>query len=176
MKLNIGCQIHYFEGWTNQDVVGDDPNMKVDLVCDAINLPLAEKSVEFIYAGHLVEHFYPDTLPIAIKEWHRVLQDGGTLVVLTPDCGALFHDYASGRLKQEDLWQQIFGRIYSYDREPERHHITFDAETLNRFMTSSAQWKQIRFFDFQNPPAELMPFMDKHISRGAYQLGLILTK
>lgn len=185
MKLNLGCQLHYFLGWTNQDIVGDDPDMKVDLVCDAAALPLEDNSVDFIYAGHLIEHFYPDTLAAALLEWRRVLKPGGRLALLTPDCGAIFRDYAVGKLGSiEHTWQQIYGRIYHYDSAPERHHIAFDLPQLLK-MTNATDgsrtdsplvWYGWDHFDLQRPPPELVPFMDVHISRGAYQLGIILTK
>ena len=175
MKLNLGCQIHYFDGWTNQDIVGDNPEMKVDLVCDAIKLPLEDESVDFIYAGHLIEHFYPDTLPIAIEEWYRVLKKGGKLVVITPDCGSVFKDYANGRLNIEHTWQQVYGRIYAYDIESERHHLVFDSQELNKFFFPF-NWNHMQELDFNNPPEEIAPFMDTHISRGAYQIGLTATK
>ncbi len=175
-KLNLGCQIHYFDGWINQDIVGDDPNMKVDLICDANKLPYEDNTLDFIYAGHLVEHFYPDTLEVAIREWHRVLRPGGSLVIVTPDCGTVFRDYASGKFDSiESTWQQIYGRIYHYDRESERHHIAFDWSQLYR-MCNQVSWDRSLPLNFNVPPIELLPFMDKHISRGAYQLGIVLTK
>lgn len=186
MNLNLGCQVHYFEGWTNQDVVGDDPNMKVDLVCDAVALPLEDNSVDFIYAGHLVEHFYPDTLPYAIAEWKRVLKPGGKIAIITPDSGAVMKDYARGVLSIDATWQQIYGRIYHYDRESERHHIAFDWPMLAKMvgidkwmgtqMINIGGWSNAIPFNFNSPPEELIPFMDSHISRGAYQVGIVLTK
>ena len=188
LKLNLGCQIHYFEGWTNVDIIGNDPNIKVDINADACHLPMiADETVDFSYAGHLVEHFYPDTLGVAISEWHRVLRPGGRLVVVTPDCGSVFKDYASGKLKTiEETWQQIYGRIYHYDSPPERHHIAFDEECLRKMLASDThgptigvrpyRWSRMERLDFNHPPAELVPFMDSHISRATYQLGLVLTK
>lgn len=177
IKLNLGCQIHYIEGWVNQDIVGDDPNMKVDLVCDANKLPYENDTVDFIYAGHLVEHYYPDTLGDAIKEWHRVLKPGGTLVIVTPDCGAVFLDYAGGKFPSiESVWQQVYGRIYHYDRESERHHIAFDEKQLVMMTNKDINWSWHTLLDFNNPPLELLPLMDNYISRGAYQLGIVLTK
>lgn len=176
MKLNLGCQIHYFEpDWVNIDIVGDDPNMKVDIAADVRWLPMGADMADFIYAGHLVEHFYPDTLIEALKEWRRVLKPGGKLVIVTPDSGAVMRDYAAGKFGIESTWQQIYGRIYHYDRESERHHIAFDNFMLHK-MVNEVAWSDIKLLDFNNPPAELVPFMDKHISRGAYQLGIILTK
>lgn len=181
MKLNLGCQVHYFDGWTNIDIIGDDPNIKVDLSCDVIKLPYADNSIDFIYAGHLVEHFYPDTLPAAIKEWHRVLREGGTIVIVTPDCGAVFRDYASKQFDSiESVWQQVYGRIYSTDTPSERHHIAFDEWKLFQMVHNAVggKWSNWHNLDFHNPPSELAPFMDKHISRGwrHYQLGLVMKK
>lgn len=179
--LNLGAQVHHFDSnngdtWINQDIVGDDPGIKVELVCDANKLPYVDSFVDFIYAGHLVEHYYPDTLPQAIQEWFRVLKHGGKLVIVTPDCGAAFRDYASGKLKSiEDVWQQVYGRIYHYDGAPERHHIAFDMPQLTK-MCAVGTWSDMVPLNFNNVPAELIPFMDTHISRGAYQLGLVLTK
>lgn len=176
MKLNLGCQIHAFEGWTNQDIIGDDPNIKADLVCDAAKLDtIPSDSVDFIYAGHLVEHYYPDTLPAALIEWRRVLKPGGQLAIITPDCGEVFKDYASGKLTMQHTWQQLYGRIYHYDSAPERHHIAFDFDTLYHF-AHQISWERSEAFNFSAPPEELLPFMDTHISRAPYQTGIILTK
>lgn len=178
MKLNLGCQLHMFLGWVNVDVVGDDKDWKPDLVCDVSKLPYEDESVDFIYAGHLVEHFFPDTIHVAIAEWYRVLKPGGTLVVVTPDCGAVFKDYASGKLSIDDTWQQVYGRINHYDTPSERHHIAFDVKKLTSVMdiAPSTAWSNMVPLDFNNPPAEIAPFMDVHISRATYQLGLVLTK
>ncbi len=179
MKLNLGCQIHYFDGWTNIDIIGDDPNIKVDINTDAADLSMIEsESVDFIYAGHLVEHFYPDTLLNAIREWRRVLKRGGKLVIVTPDCGAVYKDYAAGKFPIEATWQQSYGRIYHYDQPSERHHIAFDAKKLMDMVCqeSGLQWENAVALDFNNMPLELAPFMDTHISRGAYQLGVEFTK
>lgn len=176
MKLNLGCQIHYFDGWTNQDVVSDDPGIKAEIYCDAAKLPLDDNSVDFIYAGHLVEHYYPDTLGDAIKEWHRVLKPGGKIVIVTPDSGMMFRLYASGQCSMEDMMQPVYGRIYSYDNTPERHHIVFDIHNLTTRVNQAAPWMETAFMDFSNPPEELKTFMDTHISRSNTQLGLILVK
>lgn len=186
LRLNLGCQIHYFDGWVNIDIVGDDPNIKVDLACDVAKLPYEDNTVDFIYAGHLVEHFYPDKLPDIIQEWKRILKRDGKVVIITPDCGAIFRDYATGKFGIEATWQQIYGRIYSYDSAPERHHIAFDFLELAKmigikkwqgtYMIKTGGWSQAMPFNFKEPPEELVPFMDIHISRGAYQLGIVLTK
>lgn len=175
--LNLGCQIHYFEGWINQDVVSDDNNIKAEIYGDAAKLPLEDGSIDFIYAGHLVEHYYPDTINGAVKEWYRVLKPGGKLVVITPDCGKAFIQYAEGRLSIDHLMQPVYGRIYSYDSAPERHHIVYDRPSLYRTMSEGLSWASIQDLDFYLVPEELKPFFDRgDISRSDLQLGIILTK
>lgn len=179
--LNLGCQIHHFDSfgdfeWINQDIVGDDKDVRAEIVCDAAALPLPADSVDFIYAGHLVEHFYPDTLPDALKEWWRVLKIGGKLVVVTPDSGAVMRDYAAGRFAIDSTWQQLYGRIYAYDRASERHHIAFDSAMLEKMVMADLPWRLMQPLDLNRPPEEIAPFVGPHIARAAYQLGMIFTK
>lgn len=174
--LNLGCQIHYFDGWINQDVVSDDINIKAELYCDAAKLPLEDNSIDFIYSGHLIEHYYPDTVEEAVKEWHRVLKPGGRIVIVTPDSGDCFKRYATGEFQIEHLLQQVYGRINSYDRPEERHHLIFDWIYLSKVISNQIGWSNIVRLDFNNPPSEIKPFMDIHISRAGLQLGIILTK
>lgn len=175
MKVNLGCQVHYFDGWINQDIVSNDPNIRTEWTCDANQLPTGDETVDFMYAGHLAEHLFPDTVDQYAKEWYRVLKKGGRLVVVVPDCGEAFRMYATGALNMKELWQQIFGRIYSYDGASERHHMTFDQMTLMGAF-HSAPWHKMQALHFDAPPEELEPFMDGHISRGGLQLGVIFTK
>ncbi len=176
MKVNLGCQIHIFPGWINQDIVTDDPAYKTDWKCDANNLPTADDTVDFLYAGHLVEHFYPDTIESYVREWYHVLKPGGKLFVVTPDFGRCARLYAQGVLKMEDLFQQAYGRIYHYDRPEERHHILFDDAVLQKYL-GLAPWSNIEKVDLlNNPPAEVAEFMDSHISRSDLQLAYLCTK
>jgi SAM-dependent methyltransferase len=58
------------------------PNAR--FVCaDAANLPLAERSLIAITSQHLIEHL-PDA-ERACREWHRVLEPGGLLIIQTPN-------------------------------------------------------------------------------------------
>lgn len=52
--------------------------------CDVVDLkPFADKSVDAILAKHLFEHLINPVK--ALKEWGRVLKDGGRLVIIVPD-------------------------------------------------------------------------------------------
>jgi SAM-dependent methyltransferase len=51
----------------------------VDIVADGDRLPLADKSVDFVFASHVIEHF-PDPIA-ALEEWIRVARRYVVLVV-----------------------------------------------------------------------------------------------
>lgn len=46
---------------------------------------VADASVDAIYSSHNIEHLYPHEVPIALKEFLRVLKPEGYLVVTCPD-------------------------------------------------------------------------------------------
>jgi GT2 family glycosyltransferase len=55
-----------------------------EVACDVVELkPFADKSVDGILSKHLLEHLLD--VPKALREWARVLKDGGRLVILVPD-------------------------------------------------------------------------------------------
>jgi 2-polyprenyl-6-hydroxyphenyl methylase/3-demethylubiquinone-9 3-methyltransferase len=60
------------------------------VVGSALELPFAAGSFDAVYMGEVIEHVW--TPMVALREIHRVLKPGGTLVVDTP------HVYAFGRL------------------------------------------------------------------------------
>jgi len=56
--------------------------MPVDIVAPGDQLPLADSTVDFVISSHSIEHF-PDPIR-ALKEWRRVVKDGGYLYVVAP--------------------------------------------------------------------------------------------
>lgn len=79
MKLNVGCGGNILEGWRNHDADMDITKP----------LPLADNSVEFILAEHVVEHTSgPDSFRF-MREAYRILQPGGTLRLCVPELARL---------------------------------------------------------------------------------------
>lgn len=58
---------------------------KCAIICPMDTIPLPDNSVDYIFALHVVEHVRPAQLLFALKEWKRVLRDGGGLLIETPD-------------------------------------------------------------------------------------------
>lgn len=83
MRLNLGCGEFYAPDWCNLDTYDGNP---VDLVADMQHLPLDDASVERVYAGHVLEHVSaPEGVIESLYEIHRVLEPGGTLLIVGPD-------------------------------------------------------------------------------------------
>jgi len=53
------------------------------LVSDAVHLPFEDGQFDAVYAGEIIEHV--GDVREALTEWRRVLADGGTLILTTPN-------------------------------------------------------------------------------------------
>jgi predicted SAM-dependent methyltransferase len=63
-----------------------DESVKPDLVGTMTDMSsVASESVDAIFSSHNIEHLYPHEVPIALKEFLRVLKPDGFLVVTCPD-------------------------------------------------------------------------------------------
>lgn len=103
MKLHLGCGSDYLDGYTNIDKFdyekGDTSRRgsKYDVKADIFKLPLENNSIELILIVHTLEHFYRwDTIDI-LKEFYRVLQLGGKLVVEMPDLDRCIEWYVNAK-------------------------------------------------------------------------------
>lgn len=176
VKLNLGCHIYKLAGFKNIDII---PDVEPDLIADVENLYQIEKeSVDFIYAGHLLEHLYPDKAPLVIEHWKSLLKVGGRLVILVPNVNYFIAQLNHREMKIIDFCKLVYGDIYSQDFPSQRHHWIYDYEELVN-MVSKVEWLKVERLDLiDNPPEEIAPFINKHngISGATWQIGVVLTK
>ncbi|HWP46331.1 MAG TPA: methyltransferase domain-containing protein [Candidatus Limnocylindrales bacterium] len=65
---------------------------RVDYVMEADNLyQFQDNQFDFLIASHMLEHF-PNPIK-ALKEWYRVVRDGGVLFIVVPQKGRTFDKY-----------------------------------------------------------------------------------
>ena len=63
-----------------------DENANPDIVGTMLDMSgVADSSVDAIFSSHNIEHLYPHEVPLALREFLRVLKDDGFLVVTCPD-------------------------------------------------------------------------------------------
>lgn len=140
-RLHIGGK-EQKSGWEIVDIY-DAPH--VDHKRNANDLAIFEDGTfTEVYASHVLEHFeYRFDLIQTLKEWRRVLVDGGTLYVSVPNLGTLcklFIDDQTTPQESFDIMRMMFG---GHMTEHDFHLVGLDPTLLSDFMTQ-AGFKNIR--------------------------------
>ena len=100
-----------------------DKNVNPDIEGTLTDMSLVKTgSVDAVYSSHNIEHIYPHEVPIALKEFYRVLKDDGIVVITCPDLQSISESIANDRLL-EPLYNSSGGPISPIDsiygwREP----------------------------------------------------------
>jgi predicted SAM-dependent methyltransferase len=134
MKLHIGGQQAHPD-WQILDI---EDRPEVDFVGDAQDLSQFEDdSIEMIYASHVLEHFHygvGDELMNTLREWFRVLEPGGHLLISVPNLRTLCELYGRPDMGPEDryhLMRIIFG---GHTNEFDVHRVGFDPDILVSYL------------------------------------------
>ena len=102
--LNVGCgfsnksQIKGFKNDNWKEIRLDiDSAVKPDVVGSSTDMSLIETgSVDAVYSSYNLDHIYPHEVSIALKEFHRVLNNDGIVFIRCPDlqtvCEAVVQD------------------------------------------------------------------------------------
>lgn len=103
-----------------------------DVVCDVNKrIELEDKSVDVIIAGEIIEHLF--TPFKFLKECHRILKEGGIIVISTPNLCSL-----------KNRFKVAFGNLPEYCAEPlidescERHIVDYNIKSLKKMFASSS--------------------------------------
>src|SRR5439155_14383945 len=82
-KLHIGCGKILLDGWLNTDIRQD-----IAGVCylDASEpFPLEDRSIDYVFNEHIIEHLPYQAGAAMLRESFRVLRPGGRIRIATPD-------------------------------------------------------------------------------------------
>lgn len=78
-----------------------DPAVKPDIVGTMTDMSaVADASVDAIFSSHNIEHLYPHEVPVALKEFLRVLKPDGFAVITCPDLQSVCALVAEGKLTE----------------------------------------------------------------------------
>jgi len=103
IKLHLGCGDHYLEGYINIDYPPIEhtiqENTKVDLYADITKLTYAPESIAEIRLHHVFEHFDRPTALRLLMTWYNWLEDGGLLIIETPDFERSIKNYIWGGIQ-----------------------------------------------------------------------------
>ena len=149
LRINLcSGQRPFGDGWSNIDA---NPRWNPDVVADGANMPMfSNNSADMIVIHHGLEHFGLGEADSMLRECHRILAPGGSLIATTPDLDALARAWLEGRINDYIYCVQIYG-AYMTD-ELDRHKWNFTQKTLNKTLASAARWSSVRAFDWRPIP------------------------
>lgn len=108
--------------------------LPVDIVASGDNLPVEDRSVDFVVSSHVLEHFYD---PIStLLEWYRVIKIGGIIFMIIPHmCRTCDKDKPVTTLS-DILYRHGVGRyLFSQHVAKDDHHNIWTTETFMEFIT-----------------------------------------
>jgi len=120
--LNVGCglsKISELKGFNNgnwKEIRFDiDKEVNPDILGTLTDMSLVEtSSVDAIYSSYNLDHIYAHEVPIALKEFYRVLNEDGIALVKCPDIQSVCELIAQDKLF-EPLYDSVLGPIYPID-------------------------------------------------------------
>lgn len=141
IRLHLGCGNNRKEGYINVDkyVSNADANM------DIFNLQFPDDTVDEIFTEHMLEHLGKYEVPLALKEWARVLKPDGKLVMNLPNLEWCLREWLSK--PEEERWGWQLDTIFGLQNHPGEFHKTgFTAPRLRQLL-SAAGFRSITIKD-----------------------------
>lgn len=92
-----------------------DKNVNPDIVGTLTDMKSVETgSVDAVYSSHNIEHIFPHEVPIALREFYRVLKEDGIVVITCPDIQSAGEAVAQDKLL-EPLYESPMGPVTAFD-------------------------------------------------------------
>lgn len=122
VRLNLGCGGKKKEGYTGVDIFR---GVNIEQMFSIDSIPYVDKSVTAIYSEHVLEHLTFKGTEVAIKEFYRVLKDGGELHLKIPDLEQCCREYVNAKQPHARQWYKytIYGIQESQAGEPDEAQI-----------------------------------------------------
>jgi predicted SAM-dependent methyltransferase len=125
VNLHLGCGAVDYPGFINVDA---RPSRHVHY-CRPVNdlKPFRDRSVDFIYVSHCLEHIRHADVNDTLAEWYRVLKPNGTLRLGVPDFDQLLRIYQASGNDIESIQLVLMG---GQDYPQNTHYCTFTQASL----------------------------------------------
>lgn len=103
--LHVGCghknkknTTPEFSNW-NELRFDIDASVAPDLIGSMTDMTSVESgSVDAVFSSHNIEHLYPHEIPVALAEFHRVINSDGFIVITCPDLQSVCQLIAEDKL------------------------------------------------------------------------------
>ena len=146
LRLHLGCGEIYIPGFVNIDFPPDQHTVqtttRADLYADITKLVYPPRSVKQIRLHHVFEHFNRPTALRLLIDWYGWLEDGGLLVIETPDFERSAKVFLKGNTKnRQKALRHVFG---SHEAIWATHQDGWYKEKYNLYLTSLG-YHEIKF-------------------------------
>lgn len=163
IKLHLGCGWRNFgKEWIHIDA-GDYEHLDYK---DIVNLPMADNTVDLIYASHVFEYFNKDEANRLLKEWKRVLKPSGILRLAVPDFESI-----CGLYKMGTPLTSFIGPLYGKMKMGNQiiyHKMVYDFLTLKTVLEENGfekvrryDWRDTDHSSYDDHSQAYIPHMDK---------------
>lgn len=120
--MHVGCgpqnksSVKGFNSPEWQEIRFDiDPAVRPDVIGSLTDMSAVQTaSVDALYSSHNIEHLYSHEVPLALKEFHRVLKPDGFVVITCPDLQTVCESIVEDKLL-ETLYDSQIGPIAPID-------------------------------------------------------------
>lgn len=158
--LNVGSGQRNFSStseieWVNIDKIAHEGMPAPDVIADGANLPYPDESVDYFVLNHVYEHAGLGEADGMIREAHRVLRPGGSLIVTVPDLRELAKGWLNNRLDTITYAITLYGAFMGHDED--RHKFGYDQSTLTQSLSAAAPWGSVKLFDWRGIPGSSIP-------------------
>ena len=147
MYIHLGCGPIDAPGFINVDAVF---RRHVHYVQEVERLSIfSDEYADLIYASHVLEHISHTRVAEVLKEWRRVLKEGGVLRISVPDFDKLVATFVA---EAQDISAIISPLMGGQDYPHNFHKAVFNERYLTELLLS-AGFKEVREWD----PAAIEP-------------------
>lgn len=118
-RLNVGCGNNLIDGYINID---SEASLYPDIIADIrFGLPFDDNSVQEILFFHTVEHIEERYHAQIFREFHRVLEPNGTILVSYPEFRVCAQNWIDNVMGMREFWKHT---IYGLQRYQSDYHVT----------------------------------------------------
>ncbi len=157
LVLNVGCGYRSSQGLHSSFQSSEwrelrldiNPAVQPDILCSMLDMtPVAGGSIDAIWSSHNLEHLYRHEVPVALREFLRVLRPGGFALLTLPDLQTIAELIVDDALEAEAYrspsgpitpLDMIYGHTPSLAQGNQHmaHKTGFTARTLGELLTGA---------------------------------------
>lgn len=145
LRINAGSGQRKFSApWINCDI---NPRWSPDLVADMAFLPYPDSSCSMIVSHHTLEHVELSKADDMLREWHRLLAPGGSLLIFVPDMRTLATVWLAGQIDDYIFMVNTYGAYMGH--EADTHKWGYYYLSLAKKLRAVAPWREVKLFDWR---------------------------